>query len=177
MWRVTHWAHYDRLWYNFHTEVRADALLVGCLLAMAMADARVLKIATKFARWWALPALAMFVLCVYRFPQLPPLIESVSIAGMIAATLAGNLSSLVGWLEWRPLAWLGTISYSIYVWQQFFFLQFPRAVSIELMCMMPLFALASYYWIERPATRLGHWLTSGSRSPRSTAPVLATQQT
>jgi peptidoglycan/LPS O-acetylase OafA/YrhL len=59
-------------------------------------------------------------------------------------------------LSFPPIAWIGTISCSLYVWQEFFMgLHNLFAVIV----LLPLCVLASYYWIERPFTRLGHRLT------------------
>ena len=56
-----------------------------------------------------------------------------------------------------PLAWIGTVSYSLYIWQQLFMsFQSPWAMCVFL----PVVALLSYYLIERPATQWGHRLTS-----------------
>jgi peptidoglycan/LPS O-acetylase OafA/YrhL len=65
------------------------------------------------------------------------------------------------------LAWLGTVSYSVYVWQQFFIVDRSATITIAMMCLMPLFVLGSYYLIERPFTRLGHRLTSESAAKNS----------
>jgi peptidoglycan/LPS O-acetylase OafA/YrhL len=56
-------------------------------------------------------------------------------------------------LNWAPVVWLGTLSYSFYLWQQPFLNRasqdwrtgFPQNLILAL-----LFAAASYYWVERP---------------------------
>ena len=56
-------------------------------------------------------------------------------------------------LNWRPLAFLGTLSYSLYVWQQLFlnryvhntFTTFPLNLILTVLC-----ALLSFYLVERP---------------------------
>ena len=60
-------------------------------------------------------------------------------------------------LNWRPLAWLGSISYSLYLWQQPFLAPgghgllhlLPIAILLSV-----LFAWASFHLIERPFLRL-----------------------
>jgi hypothetical protein len=54
------------------------------------------------------------------------------------------------------------------VWQQFFFVYRHHAITILMICMMPLFAVGCYYFIERPAMRFGHRLT---RTPKPVAPT------
>lgn len=56
-------------------------------------------------------------------------------------------------LDWRPMVWLGTMSYSLYVWQQMFLNRnvdralstFPLNLILAFSC-----ALLSFYFIERP---------------------------
>ena len=68
-------------------------------------------------------------------------------------------------LNWRPMVFAGTLSYSLYLWQQLFLNRsadgpmsaFPMNVALA-----GALALASYYLIERPALRLrrrlhGRW--------------------
>lgn len=77
-------------------------------------------------------------------------------------------NSLSGrFLEWRPLRFIGRISYGLYIWQELFFTGhfapdlhpfgvFSRAP----MNFVAVFVLAtlSYYLVERPCMRLGHRL-------------------
>src|ERR1700676_2157539 len=48
--RLIYWADYNGQWMSFRTEVRADALLVGCLLALLLADARMRSVAQRWTR-------------------------------------------------------------------------------------------------------------------------------
>ncbi|HWE35092.1 MAG TPA: acyltransferase [Isosphaeraceae bacterium] len=71
-------------------------------------------------------------------------------------------------LESAPLRWVGRLSYSLYIWQQLFFVSgmvdpgsrirslqaLPWNIAPALAC-----ACASYYLIERPFIRVGHALT------------------
>jgi peptidoglycan/LPS O-acetylase OafA/YrhL len=157
--RFFNWSHYSKQWLSFETQVRADALLVGCLLALLLTEPRIRSLAVRWSKLWALPATASLLLAIYRFQWLPPLFECVAIAGLIATSTLHPRWIFARPLAFTPLAWLGTVSYSIYVWQQFFFADRGRISTIPMICVMPLFALGSYYWIERPATRLGHRLT------------------
>jgi peptidoglycan/LPS O-acetylase OafA/YrhL len=73
-------------------------------------------------------------------------------------------------LETRGLKFIGRISYSLYLWQQAFFplkglgpqphdnlLTFIQHSWLRY-AVLPLVAVASYQWIERPMIRLGHRL-------------------
>jgi peptidoglycan/LPS O-acetylase OafA/YrhL len=157
--RLMNWGHYDHIWLSFETQVRADALLVGCLTALLLKNQTFRSTATRWSKVWAFPALAVFLFCIYCFHWLPPLTECVAIAGVISASVLHSQSIFARLLSFPALAWLGTVSYSVYVWQQFFFVYRGETLSIVMMCLMPLFALCSYYLIERPYTRFGHRLT------------------
>jgi peptidoglycan/LPS O-acetylase OafA/YrhL len=178
LFRFFNWGHYDCIWLSFQTQVRADALLIGCLLAMAFSNPALRTAAVRWTKFSVFPALAVMCYCISAFHWLPPLIESLAIAALIAASTLHPHSILARPLSLRPLAWLGTVSYSIYVWQQFFFATRSPSVTIFMMCIMPIFAIASYYLIERPCTRLGHRLTSPRpRTVQTThAPVAAFAQ-
>jgi peptidoglycan/LPS O-acetylase OafA/YrhL len=150
------WAHYNHNLLNDETQVRADAPLAGCLLALLLADTRVRAAAVRWSMICAAPALAVLLYCVARFQWLPPLCECVAIAVLIGATMLHPTMLIPRVLSLPPIAWLGTISYSIYVWQEVVM----SLRSVWVLCIaLPLCALGSYYLIERPFTRLGHRLT------------------
>ena len=158
--RFTHWSHYNRMSFAFETQVRVDALLIGCLLGLSLHNPAIRRAAVKWSKVCALPAFCVLLACIAAFQWLPPLVECIAIAALIAASTLHPDSLFARPLSLRPLAWLGTVSYSLYVWQQFFFITRSHSATIAMMCVMPLFALGSYYFIERPATRFGRRLTS-----------------
>jgi len=99
-----------------------------------------------------------------RFTLLPPLTESICIAALIASSMLHPESILARPLTSRALSQLGIVSYSIYVWQGIFMLLARGSGTtgaLLLFIAMPLCALGSYVYIERPFTRLGHRLTRG----------------
>jgi peptidoglycan/LPS O-acetylase OafA/YrhL len=79
-----------------------------------------------------------------------PLFEIVC-AALIASAVAG--SSLTGALSWRPLVFLGKISYSLYLWHFMILWAFGwthplMALPVALAC-----AWLSYCFVERPFRR------------------------
>lgn len=78
---------------------------------------------------------------------------------LILSTMTHAQSSWCRWLEWQPLRYIGRLSYSLYLWQQLFWVQYPRwgplPLRLALVCAA---AAASFYWIERPLIRFGHHL-------------------
>jgi len=164
VYRFLFWSHYSHQWLSFRTEVRCDALLVGCLLALLFHDAKLRAVITRASKYLALPALAVFAFCITQFPWLPPLYEDVAIAILLAASVAYPHGVLARLMSLPPLAWLGLVSYSIYVWQQFFFKYRGADVTATMIAIMPIFALGSYHLIEKPCIRFGHRLTHGQYS-------------
>ena len=153
LWRSKH----ELAWSN--TLVRADALLIGCTLALLFREERTRKAIKRIAAYCAVPALATLVYCMVKFEYFQPIAESVSIAVLIAASIHYSQSIWFRWLDWKPLAGLGHVSYSLYIWQQFFML-FHGAVTPIFLCCIPLFAAGSYALIEQPCIRFGHRLTA-----------------
>lgn len=163
-WRYMHWNLYSSFPHCFQTHVRADALLVGCLLAFVMADSQMRTLVGRWAKYFSVAAFPGLIYYILRYPWLPPLGENICIAALIASSVSHPNHRLSRWLDARPLAALGVVSYSVYVWQQYFFeiRRGPIATPL-MMAIMPLFAWASYRLIEQPCRRLGYRLTSKSR--------------
>jgi peptidoglycan/LPS O-acetylase OafA/YrhL len=103
------WPHYDCLGPNFMTQVRADAVLVGCLMALMLSSQRVRLASMRWAKWTAIPAVIMLLFCVARFHWLPPLHECASIAVLISTCVLFQGSIWTRLLSWRPLTWLGRV--------------------------------------------------------------------
>jgi peptidoglycan/LPS O-acetylase OafA/YrhL len=87
-----------------------------------------------------------------------------------------NSKSLVGkWLNIPVIAWLGTISYSLYLWQQLFL----NRGSTAWYCLFPqnllfafLLAVVSFYLIERPFLKLRALMFGHSRERSVSQPSL-----
>jgi peptidoglycan/LPS O-acetylase OafA/YrhL len=80
-------------------------------------------------------------------------------------------------LNLAPVVWIGTISYSLYLWQEPLMFDtaphLPRWVKI-IGCFA--FAAASYYLVERPALRLRHHFGDPGRPPGGTHALLETHR-
>jgi peptidoglycan/LPS O-acetylase OafA/YrhL len=153
------------MWYRYGAQfptgptfLHSDWLLIGCFTALLLHDERVRETLAGISRNWSLPALCVFAFAMCT--QSNPIGESFSLAALLVSTTLHPKSTTARCVSVKPLAWLGTVSYSVYLWQGFFLPQPTRWV----LCLMPVFALASYYWIERPCTRFGHRLTRSSVS-------------
>jgi peptidoglycan/LPS O-acetylase OafA/YrhL len=93
---------------------------------------------------------------------------------LVVSTVIQPKSVLGRLLEWQPLRWMGTISFSLYLWQELFLpgptaerarggfrylQQFPMDLLAILVC-----ACLSRYLIEIPMTRLGHRISASPLS-------------
>ena len=156
----------------------ADSLAAGCLLA-------ILRLWLERQDWyirllgpWPSAILLALVLCVNRFDGY----GFVKVAGtsFINIGLAMLIHrSVHHWqdkagdaLNWRPLAFIGLLSYSLYLWQQIFLNRygehwinrFPQNLVLTMMA-----ALTSYLLVEKPFQKLRRRLRPEGPSPAATA--------
>ena len=152
---------------HFRTDLRLDALLWGCLVAFLLDGPKEwerLGRQTRMPYWLAAVSIAIW--CVHYYSEL----TSIGVAVLIPAIIAGTLAHPQWWisraLSWAPLAWLGRISYSLYVWQQLFLIpgweptsgwwrQWPWNLLASLAA-----ATLSYYFVEKPLIRIGRRLAT-----------------
>jgi peptidoglycan/LPS O-acetylase OafA/YrhL len=153
----------------FH--MQADGLMFGAIGALQQGHARFEKIYALATRWpWLLPLLIFGVLnaLTVRFQNYWDLPIGMTLNGFLILLwllwLVRNPASLQGRVLNQPIvAWIGRLSYSLYLWQTFFthhlnlevfghdawYLHFPDSWVCILIA-----ATVSYYAIERPALRL-----------------------
>lgn len=146
------WDAYNKVGVDTATQVRADALLIGCALALILYGSRRPQLWYPILTSLALPALAYLVFCIVHFRWLPPLTESVAIAVLVGASTNPANSMLSRTLSWTPLAWVGRASYSIYVWQQFFM---NYRSPLFLLVGVPILSIASFRFVELPFQQFG----------------------
>jgi peptidoglycan/LPS O-acetylase OafA/YrhL len=146
--------------YSF--ECVADALATGCLLAYARPwlwnQARYRRVLERRAmELWPIIILAIAVASA-RWEHFGSIVGisllNIAIAVWIDWCLRFPDSRVGRILNARPIAFVGVLSYSIYLWQQPFLreghtLRFP----LSILCIGAV-ALASYFCIERPMLRL-----------------------
>jgi peptidoglycan/LPS O-acetylase OafA/YrhL len=157
LFRILTWNYYAVGLRALRTEVRADGLLVGCLLALVLSYVPIRRWFESCCIWFLWPAVAVLVCDVIFIRGFIPLHESVAIAITLGATSVKPDNLFGRMLEWNYLKTTGVLSYSVYIWQQLFlrpnwgvFWPFLLGTSI----------LFSYICIERPARRLGQRLAS-----------------
>lgn len=147
-------------------------LLWPTLAAIALRRTDVRAWAERWLRPWvvfSLTAAAGIGLILARAPQHLPMLLSYSFTFWVASTMLHAHSWSTRALEWRPLRFIGRISYSLYLWHVLFYsaIAHPPVSSrlllllstrpIKYLCAFAV-AVASYYLLERPMVRLGHRL-------------------
>ncbi len=140
-----------------HTEIQAFGIFASgcvCLLLLRQPGLQrwpsltvpLLLLLAFAAHWWSVPlalqtigGMGAMALAVNLLPGAPPWLQTV--------------------LSWAPLRWLGTCSFSLYLWQQPFYLWSRNegghtglAIAAAILA-----GVASYYLVERPARR---WLNA-----------------
>jgi peptidoglycan/LPS O-acetylase OafA/YrhL len=160
---------------DLFTFTRIDTIAVGCLLAFAVRDSRTRSIMEKLATratLAAIAALAMLLVSIYVFGRsgkycllIKRPFEAALFATVIGACLANERSALRSVLNCRPLAGLGVLSYSLYLWQPFlhppgdgWHYAWPVNIACATAC-----AVFSYVCVERPCLRCKHWLANRRR--------------
>lgn len=138
----------------------ADQLAIGCLLAI---------FAPRLPKINGYAAFLMLALIIFIpwFPATSPLrtlfslfvvqlVLHVSIAGIVLHVIQVPYRAL----NWTPVAWLGKVSYSLYLWQELFCSN--ASLHYGLVLALPALACAclSYYLVEQPMLRLREKLSS-----------------
>jgi len=149
---------------------QGDALMFGCLLALYQQRPLLTGVAALPRLNWRhrLGALAVIysVWILSHQGWLAPLtvlfggtVQSAALAVLIASYLTPDDSLGFRWLNTSWMRWVGTLSYSLYIWQQLFL--YPREGSWMLIQQFPLnllvtlaVAALSYYTVESAFLRL-----------------------
>jgi peptidoglycan/LPS O-acetylase OafA/YrhL len=147
---------------DWRSDLRYDSILVGCLLALLKNHKGINLILISKNICNQPVAIICSALIMWRyskwFPN-PPLSGSMSfiLVAIIINFIIENHDCIFNKFL-NALAWIGKLSYSIYLWQQLFapdsgnvlwFKQFPQ--NILLLSLMSIF---SFYYIEKPVLKL-----------------------
>jgi peptidoglycan/LPS O-acetylase OafA/YrhL len=161
------------------TDTRMDALLWGCLAAIYFPDIRRLAARIRLSQLWFVPA-SIILIVQKMHPPGQTLLDAVLLPLLVVSTVVQPHSVLGRVLEWRPLQWIGTISFSLYLWQELFLpgptaelarggFRYLQQPGWNLLAML-VCACLSRHLIEIPMTRLGHRISASSLAlPRAVA--------
>jgi peptidoglycan/LPS O-acetylase OafA/YrhL len=79
--------------------------------------------------------------------------EGVTIAFLLFWAMRHTEGNVGRALTYRPVRWLGRLSYSLYIWQQFFFSIGRFAFPFNVLAAVAV-ASGSYYFLERPLLKV-----------------------
>lgn len=146
------------LWTRF--EYVGDAIAWGCLYSLAFERLKTQRIAPNLAAsTGALAATILLVLATaHRWPlfwnSIGLVLTNFLVVVVLHCALTAPDTAQHRLLNQKAVVWVGTISYSLYLWQQAFAyggfkLDAPQNLVAIFLC-----AIASYYFVERPFIRL-----------------------
>ena len=142
---------------------RMDSLFAGCLVALWAGTPHMESFLVRTRRWWWAAPLFFFVLSpairllagnAYIF-TLGFTGESFAAAYFVVWASRHAEHPVGRFLNWRPIAYLGTLSYSLYLYQSALIHGWPgRYRVLPTLVAILVCALLSYYVVERPALRV-----------------------
>lgn len=151
---IYYWTQYmgERLDFErwIHSEVSAFGIFASAFLLLFFRDRRIPSLPV-----FAYPALLAFGFAMHWWsvPQPIRTIAGVGAFALAVNLLAGAPKLIQSALSFRPLRQVGIWSFSIYLWQQPFYLyvhreEMPKLLGISLAL---IFGIASFYLLEKPA--------------------------
>ncbi len=160
----------SRLWTHvgFHTDVRLNCLLIPAIFAIIVQSGEAKEQFKRWLRYWPLLLILVAIFITYSNGKLWQITAlELLMPLMLLGSILNPGGHLARVLEWRLLRYLGRISYSVYLWQQLFFVGrvYAGTYPLGILERTPLryaaalvLAMSSYYLVERPLIRLGHKL-------------------
>jgi peptidoglycan/LPS O-acetylase OafA/YrhL len=166
----------------FHT--RADALMIGCLIAFMLGNERfeqIVQAAMRRHLGWI--AIAWFPLSwfmtsmfsgvwLYTFGYLG---DALAVGAVMIWMMNRPESAFGKFLNWKPIVHIGLISYSLYLWQQMFMTRHNQSVfgGLSVLGLLALLVCAelSYQVVEQPFLRLRVRRSQAAAKKKGTIPV------
>jgi peptidoglycan/LPS O-acetylase OafA/YrhL len=161
--------------------------MIGCLLALSSSEPQFASLWARANRAWAPLVCAGFIFVgspalfsVFHFNYQMTIgysLEALCIGFLLIWMVRNPTLGAARVLNLKPVAYVGVLSYSIYLWQQ----PFARDHGVLVtklpynLIMIVTFSLLSFYFIERPALRFRKWLQQ-SKSSKVLIPVAVGQE-
>lgn len=170
---------------NMRTDFRIDAMLWGCVAAFLLHDERFARRVKSIQH--PIVQVISLALCIVCIVVPGVRMGSIWVGMLMPWILLGTIThpdlAVIRVLDWAPVRWVGRISYSIYLWQQFFLVPawehklFPAVQGSPLSLAYTLIAAcASYYFLEKPCIQWGRTFlakVNGSKVVSVSQPQLA----
>jgi peptidoglycan/LPS O-acetylase OafA/YrhL len=146
---------------------RMDALLSGCLLAALMGSSRFERAYRKVEGWYWLAPIFLFVVSpffsrryLFRYDYPVGYTLNALVGAFFILWLSRNRPSILGRIaNWKPIARIGVVSYSIYLWQTLGTHYAVGALRIALcLIFIAVMTALSYYLVERPSAAARSYL-------------------
>jgi peptidoglycan/LPS O-acetylase OafA/YrhL len=148
----------------WRTDARFDGLMMGCAAAIVLTFPAVRDFMHRnFPKELPLVLGVFLILNLTATDCWPTTATYVLVTLMLGSSLVVEEGLIHKLLNTRILVWVGTVSYSIYIWQELFMVrmsknQFPLGRLSQLpLNLVAVFAVSalSFYFIERPCISLG----------------------
>jgi len=158
-----------RLYYA--SDTRADALLVGCLVAFLFSwKMEIFKKYERFFRIGAALSLVFLIICVSMLEWDDPFLYfsggytfiALAVGFLLISLTAYNPKRAINILSFAPLVWIGRVSYGIYLWHwaiRWYLYGDESLPASDLHLLLAifltfLFTVISYYCVEKPFLKL-----------------------
>jgi peptidoglycan/LPS O-acetylase OafA/YrhL len=159
------------------TDTRFDGLLWGCWIALIVSVPKYREILSRRLTATVIAGLVIaLIACIALNPPFQMAWEAFLVPLILVGTVLNPTILFGRILETSPMRWVGRISYSLYLWQQLFLVDWklPRPLPFDRLQEFPLnivavfaCAAASYYLLERPLVAVGHSLSAGFQTGKS----------
>jgi peptidoglycan/LPS O-acetylase OafA/YrhL len=146
---------------------RMDALLSGCLVAALVGSSRFESFYRRIERWIWVAAVFLFVISPYlsrrywiQYDYPIGFTLNALTGAFFILWLSRNRDSLLGRIaNWKPIATIGVMSYSIYLWQTLAAHYADGLLRIVLcLAFIAIMTILSFYLVERPAAATRSYL-------------------
>jgi peptidoglycan/LPS O-acetylase OafA/YrhL len=151
--------------YSQRTDRCIDGLLWGCAFALLLRQPGWRERMTRLTitPLWLIYVAALIYVCITPLSY-SLIYQSILISLVLTGTLLHPLSLVGRFLEAKPMAWLGRLSYTIYLWQSALFVgRYQDSVDLQVwpinLITLLVIAVVSYYLIEKPLIAFGRRLT------------------
>lgn len=184
----------SRVYYG--TDTRMQDIFTGCAMALAVWSARREQLRRLAAHRTVLNVVGMVglagmlgaLILMDTDPWVYPwgyLLFNTGFAALVLLVVELNPTGMLGHsMSWRPLVWVGELSYSLYLWHWPVFVMLDETrsgleglplLAARLAVAVPL-AVASYYLVENPIRRgaLSSWLTPARTGKAAVAALAVT---